>query len=86
MWVNRTWCDCLRGIRDCSKTMNFGPVGSLVEELQVYGDRMESALADNKDLLELNIKLSEAKASLKKLELKIKRKKLELKALNRKKK
>lgn len=53
MWLNRTACDALEGIRKCNETLNFSPVLSLVEELQVYFNRMEAALSDQKDIREM---------------------------------
>lgn len=46
---DRYFCSVLESIRDCSKTSNFSQLPSLVEELQLYGDRMEDGLSRTRD-------------------------------------
>lgn len=62
-FVHRTYCDVLHEMRDILKHMDeFNIVQSrsilksLVEELQVYGNRMETALSYKGDLEKLHDK------------------------------
>jgi len=43
---NRTLCAVLDEMRTCYKTRNFAPLMSLIEEAQIYGNRMEAKLYD----------------------------------------
>ena len=68
---NRTLCDTLEEMRTCIKTLNFALLASLIEEAQCYGNRMESALYDQKDFeygekeyKKLKIKIKEAEEKL----------------------
>jgi hypothetical protein len=45
----RTLCDTLQEMRKCYETRNFGPIASLIEEAQIYGNRMEAKLTDIKE-------------------------------------
>lgn len=76
---NRYLCDVLEDMRKCEQTRNYSGLLGLIEEAQVMGNRMESALSDQKDLVELQLKYSEAKSEYKKLkeELESIKKKLE---------
>lgn len=79
-WPHRTYCDVLQEMRDLLKNDNHLPtvapvVRSLVEELQVYGSRMEASLSYEKDIEELH---QERKVLVKQIkELKAKKKELE---------
>jgi len=86
VWLNRTWCDCIREMKDCAKSLNFGPVMGLLDELGSFGCRMEAALGDSKDLLRISEAKTEGKKELRELEGEIKKRKAELKTLKRKKK
>lgn len=72
--LNRTYCDCcseMRAILDNTNAClieNRGPMlRSLVEELQVYGNRMEAALEDLRDMEELHKDIKKKKKELKEL-------------------
>tara|TARA_Y100000310_G_C20642220_1_gene794629 strand:- start:723 stop:1136 length:414 start_codon:yes stop_codon:yes gene_type:complete len=47
---NRTMCEVLDEMRAMFKTLSFGGMAGLIEEIQAMGNRMESALNDQKDL------------------------------------
>ena len=69
---NRLVCRVLDEMRECSKTRNFSYLDGLIEEVQVFVNRMESKLMDQKDLDELNEEIREGKVELKRLKQKIK--------------
>lgn len=46
---NRYLCTVLQEMRTCYKTRNFSYLLGLIEEAQVMGDRMESALGEKSD-------------------------------------
>ena len=46
---NRTICDVLSSMRECTKTLNFSYLSSLIEEAQHLVNRMEASLWDQKD-------------------------------------
>ena len=71
-YVNRTLCDVLNDMRKCSTTMNFAPLMSLIEEAQIYGNRMESGLSDKGDIKAMNKEWSELKNKLKELRKEVK--------------
>lgn len=75
---NRHLCDVLEDMRKCDKTKNYSMLRGLIEEAQVMGSRMESALSDQKDIVKLQEKVSEVRREYKKL-------KAEYKALEKKK-
>ena len=52
-WVNRTLCDVLDEMRKCHETRNYAGLMALVEEAQSKANRMESGLADKKDLVKM---------------------------------
>ena len=72
---NRSVCDCLTEMRALLKTMNDvhprSTLITLVEEVQTYANRMESALEDASDIRQLYIKRSELKKELKELKAKV---------------
>ena len=49
----RIMCDVLEEMRVCIRTLNFSPMLSLVEEVQIMGNRMESSLESKKQYYEL---------------------------------
>lgn len=71
MWygLNRTWCQTLDEMRQIVKTGHIRQdmMMSLIEELQVYGNRMESALGDLSDLESLHQDIKKKKKELKEL-------------------
>lgn len=73
--LNRTMCEVLKEMRDLLD--NYGPntnkvLRSLVEEVQVMGNRMEASLSDKKDLRHLKEKISEHREELRQLKSEIK--------------
>ena len=74
-YINRTFCDVLSDMRLCNKTQNYGPMESLIEELQIKGNRMEGAISDKGDIASMNKEWSELKKKVKKLRKKVKGKK-----------
>lgn len=67
--TNRYLCDILEEMRTCIKVLNFAPLLSLIEELQVNANRMEKALEQHKDIPKLHedlYKLKDARRALKK--------------------
>lgn len=66
-WVNRTLCDVLEDMRKCAKTANYAALPGLIEEAQMKGDRMESGLADKKDLVEMEEEWHNLKKEIKNL-------------------
>ena len=69
---NRLVCNVLDEMRECCKTRNFSYLDGLIEEVQTLVNRMEGKLLDNKELGELDERIREAKAELKRLKQKIK--------------
>lgn len=47
---NRTMCDVLDEMRTCHKTRNYSYLLSLIEEVQVMGNRMEAHIEDMRDV------------------------------------
>ena len=48
--ANRYLCSILDEMRTTIKTLNFGMLLGLIEEVQTTGNRMEAALEDKRDL------------------------------------
>ena len=48
--TNRYLCSILDEMRTTIKTLNFGMLLGLIEEVQTTGNRMEAALEDKRDL------------------------------------
>jgi len=65
---NRTLCGVLEEIRDLDKVKNYSGLLSLIEEVQVMGNRMEAALEDNKDIRNASEYISELKKEIKELQ------------------
>ncbi len=55
-WLNRTACDVLRELKDLLKAQGYdhGAALVLIEELQIMYNKMEAALADKRDINEIN--------------------------------
>lgn len=68
---NRTLCDVLEDMRRCHKTLNFALLSSLIEEVQTIGNRMESALWDQKDFESADKLFKQLKVKIKKMESKL---------------
>lgn len=64
---NRTLCDVLGEMRECSKTRNFSPLKGLIEEAQSMANRMESALYEQKDYESWRKKTKEEKEEYRRL-------------------
>ena len=71
MYPNRTYCDALHDLRKLvSKITIFNykksvdTIKLLVEELQVYGNRMEAGLQDKHDIHRYQIRRSELKKEI----------------------
>ena len=73
--VNRTLCDVFEEMRTALKSLNFSYMGSLIEEAQMMGNRMESSLYDKKDFERLRKDIREREKELKELTEKIESKK-----------
>lgn len=78
MFPNRTYCDVVHEMRTiASKLTVFNyqkgvdTLKILIEELQVYGNRMEASLEDNRDIHRLQEKKSKLKKEVKALEKKL---------------
>lgn len=65
---NRTICDVLAAMRECSKTKNFSYLEGLIEEAQNMANRMEAALWDQSDIKSKEDYRKELKADIKRLE------------------
>jgi hypothetical protein len=63
-YLSRSLCDVLQDMRTCKKTLNFSMLSSLIEEAQVMGNRMESALGDKKQLQGMHEKIQAAREEL----------------------
>jgi len=48
----RTLCDVLEEMRKCDKTKNYAAINSLIEEVQILGNRMESGLEQKRNFQE----------------------------------
>ena len=70
--LNRFVCTVLEEMRQCTKTLNFSLMPSLIEEAQILVNRMESKLLDVKDLETLHEKIKEKKKELGLLEDRVK--------------
>jgi hypothetical protein len=55
-------------MRKCYETRNFTPLLGLIEEAQIFGNRMESALYDNKDWKRAKTELKLLEKQIKELE------------------
>ena len=53
MYHNRYACDILEEMRSCIKTLNFGGLIGLIEELQTAFNKMEAALDCEKEYIDI---------------------------------
>jgi len=67
-WLNRTMCDVLAEMRQCTKTLNFSYLLGLIEEAQYMANRMEASLSDQKDYTQLVKQLSKLRKEKETLE------------------
>ena len=65
---NRTYCETLEEMRNCLKTLNIAPLAGLIEECQIYGNRMEASLWDQRDMESAEKHYKALKKKIKKLE------------------
>ena len=77
VWLNRYLCDVIEEARVCVKTLNFSYLSSLLEEIQVMGNRMEAKLSDIKDFEKFDEEVSDLKKEVKKLKKEIKKLEIE---------
>jgi hypothetical protein len=78
---NRVICSCLQEIRDYLNTFDNqkltdnrkSVIMSLVEEIQIYGNRMEAAIYDYKDVLREFTTLTKLRAEIRKQEAKLRK-------------
>jgi len=80
--LNRTYCDTCEDMRKVIQAGSHASwkttkelLTSLVEELQVYGSRMEARLTDIDDLDSLHAKIKAAKQEMRELDKKLEKKK-----------
>lgn len=64
---NRTICDVLDDMRILDKSKNYSALMGLIAEAQIMGNRMESALSDQKDLFKLSKDSAKARKAHKQL-------------------
>jgi uncharacterized protein YlxW (UPF0749 family) len=69
--ANRYLCDILEEMRTTTKTLNFGMILGLIEEVQTAGNRMEAALEDNRDADDLRDEIHNLKRERMKLKKEI---------------
>ena len=69
--ANRYLCDILEEMRTTTKTLNFGMLLGLIEEVQTAGNRMEAALEDNRDADDLRDEIHNLKRERMKLKKEI---------------
>lgn len=60
-YPNRTLCSILEDMRQLHKTHNYSYLNGLIEEVQFYGNRMEAAIEDKRDLYRAKKALSDIK-------------------------
>lgn len=68
---HRLMCDVLEEMRVCCKTLNFGYMLGLIEEIQSLGNRMETALEQKNDIESIDKEWTKKKKELKDLQNKI---------------
>lgn len=69
-YLNRTLCDVLKDMRKCDETKNYAPLLSLIEEVQIMGNRMEAGLNDKNDYKDLKAAYKKLRKEYKKLKAK----------------
>lgn len=67
-YPSRYLCSVLDDMRKAHKNHNYSYLTSLIEEVQLLGDRMEAALEDIKSLEEIRLERKKLKKELKNLE------------------
>ena len=65
--TNRTICDILSEMRDCTKTGNFSYLPGLIEEVQSAANRMEAAIWDQSGLEQRRAEYKQLKKDIRKL-------------------
>jgi len=70
-YPNRTLCEILDEMRACFKCYNFASMLSLIEEIQIIGNRMEAGLGDKKDMKEMSEHRSKMNSELEQLQKEI---------------
>lgn len=83
MYPNRTLCQVLEEMRTCCETLNFSYLKGLIEEIQVMGNRMESALYDKKDIKDMLIDKEELEKEIDQLREEIEKLKNKRNKLNK---
>ncbi len=68
---SRVACDVLEEMRVCCKTLNFGHLLGLIEELQTAFNRMEAGLEQKRDIGNIDKEWTKKKKELRELEKKI---------------
>lgn len=71
---HRTMCDVLEDMRKCDSTKNYASLLSLIEEVQIMGNKMEAGLGYKKSIEDMH-------EECKRLDKKLKEKKKELEAV-----
>ena len=69
--IDRTLCDVLDEMRKADQTKNYCGLLGLIEEVQRYGNRMESALSEHKSLHEISEQKALYKKEIRDLEAKL---------------
>lgn len=77
--LNRTVCDVLKDMRKLDAAKNYSPLLSLIEEVQLMVNRMESGLDNERDIELMHKDIRKLKKEIKKLEQK--KEKLDVKAV-----
>jgi hypothetical protein len=77
-YPNQTICSVLEAMRDCHKTRNYSYLEGLIENAQYLANKLESALADKRDIREWTELRDEMKKEMKELEKQLEAKKKEL--------
>lgn len=70
MYLHRTLCEVLHEMRDCTKTNNFSYLPGLIEEAQNMANRMESKLAQVRDIEDIDKRWHAAREKNKELRAK----------------
>ena len=70
-YINRTLCDVLEEMRTCVKGMTFGALPGLIEEAQLLGNRMETALGNMKEIPKMDQEYERLRQEIKKLNAKL---------------
>ena len=69
--LNRTICDVFEAMKEAHKSHNYSYLTSLIDEAQLMGNRMESALYDIKDYEAMKEDKKKLQRELRKLEAKL---------------